>query len=107
MKFWRDTATGTVVLLFAKNQFKNIPRPEPFKFINFAPDTKVEAKVDGDSVTLLANRPVKGVVLDVDGADVKWSDQALDIVPDDPQTVCAVGLNGRQIKLRYLGDGTA
>jgi beta-mannosidase len=56
---------------------------------------------------LTTNRPVKGVVLDVEGPDVKWSDQGVDLVPDDPQTVGAVGLNGREVTLRYLGDGTA
>ncbi|KAF7355273.1 Beta-mannosidase B [Mycena sanguinolenta] len=81
--------------------------PEPFKFINFPPDTAVKATVDGESVTLSANRPVKGIVLDVEGPEVQWSDQAIDLVPDDPQVVQAVGLNGREVKMRYLGDGTA
>lgn len=84
-------------------------RPEPFKFINFPADTEVKVNVssDGDSVTLSANRPVKGVVLDADGPDVKWSDQGIDLVPDDPQTIKGLGLNGRQVKSRFLGDGTA
>ncbi|KAJ7228703.1 glycoside hydrolase family 2 protein [Mycena pura] len=81
--------------------------PEPYKFIKFPADTELDVKVDGESITLSANRPVKGIVMDVDGPDVKWSDQAIDLVPDDPQTIRAVGLNGRQVKLRYLGDGTA
>jgi len=81
--------------------------PEPFKFINFPTDTEVKATVDGESITLSTNRPVKGIVLDVEGPDVKWSDQGIDLVPEDPQTVQAIGLNGREVKLRYLGDGTA
>ena len=64
-------------------------------------------KVDGDIVELSSKKPIKGVVLDVDGDDVKWSDQAIDLVPGDPQVVHAVGLNGRTVKARYLGDGTA
>lgn len=56
---------------------------------------------------LSALKPVKGVVLDAEGEFVQWSDQALDIVPGDPQLIRAVGLNGREVKLRYLGDGTA
>ncbi|KAJ7904470.1 glycoside hydrolase family 2 protein [Mycena olivaceomarginata] len=55
--------------------------PEPFKFINFPADTEVKATVDGESITLSTNRPVKGVVLDVAGPDVKWSDQGIDLVP--------------------------
>jgi beta-mannosidase len=35
-----------------------------------------------------------------------WSDQALDLAPNDPQTVRAEGLNGREVKVRYVGDGT-
>ncbi|KAF8897495.1 glycoside hydrolase family 2 protein [Infundibulicybe gibba] len=85
--------------------------PEPFKFIHFPPkeDLGLAATVspDGESVLLTTRKPVKGVVLDVLGEDVKWSDQAIDLAPDDPQTVKAVGLKGRAVKLRFLGDGTA
>lgn len=56
---------------------------------------------------LTTKKPVKGIILEVDGDDVKWSDQAIDLVPGDPQVVNAVGLNGRPVKARYLGDGTA
>ncbi|KAG5646603.1 hypothetical protein DXG03_002907 [Asterophora parasitica] len=86
-------------------------RPEPFKFIRFPPvkdlGLKAIISADGESVTLSTNKPIKGIVLDVEGDDVKWSDQAIDLVPDDPQTIRAVGLNGREVKLRYLGDGSA
>jgi len=82
--------------------------PEPFKFIKFPTKKEVglDIKVgpDGETVTLSAKRPVKGVVLDVEGEDVKWSDQAIDLVPGDTQVVTAVGLNGRTIKARYVGD---
>lgn len=67
----------------------------------------VETGNDGDSVVLSAQKPIKGIVLDVEGEDVKWSDQAIDLVPGDPQIVKAVGLKGRDIKVRFLGDGTA
>jgi len=85
--------------------------PEPFKYIHF-PDVKdVGLKItpidDGESVALSAERPVKGIVLEVEGEEVKWSDQAIDLVPGDPQTVKAVGLRGRVVKARFLGDGTA
>ena len=56
---------------------------------------------------LSCKKPIKGIVLDVDGDDVKWSDQAIDLVPGDPQIIRAVGLARRDIKARYLGDGTA
>ncbi len=63
---------------------------------------------DGASVMLSTKRPIKGVILDVDGAqDAQWSDQAIDLVPDDPQTVVVRGLGGRPVRARFLGDGSA
>jgi len=85
--------------------------PEPFKFIHFPPvgdlGLKAVVSADGESVVLSTNKPIKGIVLDVDGEEVKWSDQAIDLVPGDPQTIQAIGLKGRDVKLRFLGDGTA
>ena len=52
-------------------------------------------------------KPIKGIVLDVEGEDAQWSDQAIDLVPGDPQVITAVGLNGRPVKARFLGDGSA
>ena len=56
---------------------------------------------------LSCKKPIKGIILDVEGEDVKWSDQAIDLVPGDKQVVKASGLKGRSVKARYLGDGTA
>ena len=63
--------------------------------------------LDGESVMLSTKKPIKGLILDVDGDDVKWNDQAIDLMPDDPQVVRAIGLNGREVKVRFLGDGSA
>lgn len=84
-------------------------RPEPFKYIHF-PDPGLKIAVAGDEVTLSSEKPIKGIVLDVAESpdeEPKWSDQAIDLVPGDPQVVVAAGLNGRSVKARYLGDGTA
>ncbi|KAF9534884.1 beta-mannosidase [Crepidotus variabilis] len=85
--------------------------PEPFKFLHFpAPDQlglKIVTESDGESITLSTSRPIKGIVLDVDGDDVEWSDQAIDLLPGDPQVIRALRLKGRTIKARYLGDGSA
>jgi len=86
-------------------------RPEPFKFIHFPPVEDLGLKIvvadDAETITVSAQRPIKGIVLDADGEDVQWSDQAIDLVPDDPQTLKAIGLKGRKVKARFLGDGTA
>ncbi len=62
---------------------------------------------DGESVKLSTKKPIKGIILEVEGEDVVWGDQAIDLVPGDPQVIPVVGLNGRRVKARFLGDGTA
>ena len=88
-----------------------VSRPEPFKFIEF-PEVKdlglkIVAAPDGKSVELSALKPIKGIVLDVEGEYAQFSDQAIDLAPGDPQVVQVIGLNGRQVKARFLGDGSA
>lgn len=69
---------------------------------------EISVESDGESLVLSTKKPIKGIVLDVEGGDeVKWGDQAVDLVPGDPQVVSAVGLKGREVKARFLGDGTA
>ncbi|KAH9927208.1 glycoside hydrolase family 2 protein [Epithele typhae] len=86
--------------------------PEPFKYIHFPSPAAVGLTIapaaDGRSVTLSCAKPVKGIVLDAPGlAAPRFSDQALDLVPGDPQTVAVEGLDGRTVTARYLGDGSA
>lgn len=49
------------------------------------------------------DRPVRGVWLEAEDADARWDDNMLDLLPDDPQTVCLVkGLGGIQ-GVRWYG----
>ncbi|BEI83975.1 hypothetical protein CcaverHIS002_0405790 [Cutaneotrichosporon cavernicola] len=80
--------------------------PEPWKYLTF-PDPGLKMVVKGDEVSVSAEKPVKGLVLDVEGDECEWSDQALDLMPGDTQVVVAKGLNGREVKARYIGDGSA
>ncbi len=80
--------------------------PEPWKYLIF-PEPKLDISVDGDEVTLKCEKPIKGIVLDVEGEECKWSDQGIDLFPGDTQVVTAKGLNGRKVKARYIGDGSA
>ncbi|KAH7345103.1 beta-mannosidase [Rhizoctonia solani] len=89
--------------------------PEPFKFIHFPTPEQVGLKIspsngevpDETIITLSASIPIKGIILDVEGDDAKWSDQAIDLVPGDDQAVVVKGLKGREVNARYLGDGSA
>lgn len=85
--------------------------PEPFKFLTF-PKYDLKTKVNGDEVTLKTDKPIKGIVLDVEGdvEECEWSDQAIDLMPGDEQVVVAKGLGGRRVKARVsiwleLADG--
>ena len=123
-------------LLKSRQTYYMSLRPEPFKFVKFPSIQDVNLKIttspveDTDletalerirpfsrsspdvenvtKITLSASLPIKGIVLDAEGSeDVKWSDQALDLVPGDEQVVFAWGLKGRVPTARYLGDGSA
>ncbi|EIW73529.1 hypothetical protein TREMEDRAFT_42399 [Tremella mesenterica DSM 1558] len=80
--------------------------PEPYKYLSF-PDPILEVRVEGEKVNVKCEKPVKGLIFDVNGEEVRWSDQALDVFPGDERVICATGLNGREVKVRYLGDGSA
>jgi len=83
--------------------------PEPFKYLTFPTPQEVSltldvsspssamdgGNLDGgyDTIRVGVERPIKGLVLDVDGEDTKWSDQALDVVPGDDQVVKVWNLN--------------
>lgn len=96
---------GSTALFYKRLSFG---RPEPFKFIDFPPPEdlglQTEIDQDGESVTLTCRKPIKGIILGVEGNYVQWSDQAIDLVPGDPQTVRGAGLKGRNVKARFLGD---
>lgn len=94
-----DTASGEVLARYSN-------WPEPWKYLLF-PDPVLEIKVNGDEVTLTCKAPIKGLILDTEGDECMWSDNAVDLFPGDEQKVTAKGLKGREVKARYLGDGTA
>lgn len=82
--------------------------PEPLKFVKFNKELKVEAILDGDVITLKANAPVKGVVLQVPieegGEDAVFDDNFVDLVPGEEIKVGVEGLSGRKIETRFLCD---
>ena len=75
--------------------------PEPFKYLNLK-DPGIKLAAVGDELRLRAARPAKGVWLEA-GDGVAWSDNFLDLLPDDEVRVTAAGLNGATPSLRWLG----
>ncbi|KAJ7625497.1 glycoside hydrolase [Roridomyces roridus] len=95
-----DKETGVVLARYAD-------WPQPFRF--HAPAVLRAAglavEVNGETVTVTVERPVKALVLSAvgEGEEVKWSDNALDVMPGDPQVVKAKGLGGRKVAIAFLG----
>lgn len=74
--------------------------PEPFKYLAL-PDPGLEMSREGDMVRLRVARPAKGVWLS--GPDgVAWSDNMLDLLPDDEQVVVTRGLGEGSVGVRWL-----
>ncbi|KAF9554321.1 glycoside hydrolase [Agrocybe pediades] len=69
--------------------------PEPYRYLT-PPDPKLEITVVGTPPALKVERPAKCVFLSadssVDGKEVWWSDNALDLVPGDRRMVVARGI---------------
>jgi beta-mannosidase len=97
--------------------------PQPLKYALYNADPKIEVTVSGEDIRVRAARPVKCLVLSVEddglrkegftwerwqeSTNVHWSDNALDLMPGDEQSVWASGLAGRHIKVAYLGHEQA
>ncbi|KAG5653170.1 hypothetical protein H0H81_002012 [Sphagnurus paluster] len=82
--------------------------PQPYRYLA-VPDPRLSLQVEGERIVLSVGRPVKGLWLSVEGegSEVSWSDNALDLVPNDPQIVTVKGLGSRQLRVAYLGKEQA
>ncbi|CUA67033.1 beta-mannosidase [Rhizoctonia solani] len=78
--------------------------PQPFRSYDM-PDPELQLIVVGDTVRLTVKRPAKAVVLRVEGEDdqaLQWSDNGLDMMPGDDQTITVRGLTGRKVTADYV-----
>ena len=63
--------------------------------------------VDGEKITLRAEKPVKGVILDVgekDDSKLEWEDNGFDIMPGETIKIIAKGLDGRKVRVNWYGE---
>ncbi len=64
--------------------------PEPFKYLTL-PDPEIKWHwLDDHRLLIESTRPAKGVMLTADSA-TNWSDNYLDLLPNDPQTIIIQG----------------
>ncbi|KAI1789937.1 glycoside hydrolase [Ganoderma leucocontextum] len=101
-----DAASGAVLARYAD-------WPQPFRLVDF-PDPKLDVKFEGANVRVAVEKPIKGLFFTADeegeGAlgrqeTVRWSDNAIDVLPGDPRVVQVRGLVGKRAKVRaaYMG----
>lgn len=75
--------------------------PEPFKYLTL-PDPHISIeRVDATTLRVHAQRPAKGVWLAA-GDMVHWSDNMLDLFPNDPQSIVVYGLDESAIQVKSL-----
>jgi beta-mannosidase len=75
--------------------------PEPFKYLQL-PDPHLEiTRLDGERLRLQVTRPAKGVVLS-STQEVRWSDNFLDLLPNDAQEILAEGVGAGEVQMRWL-----
>lgn len=89
--------------------------PQPYRYLQ-PPSAGLVVKVVpgnvGEGHTVIeasVQRPTKCVFFSVENADskVKWSDNALDMVPGDNQVLIVTGIKGKELRVAYFGNEKA
>ncbi|KAH8920841.1 glycoside hydrolase family 2 protein, partial [Atractiella rhizophila] len=82
--------------------------PQPYRYLEFPdPGAKINVDYDNGTIEVDVQKPVKALFLEaegVDGREVEWSDNAIDVVPGDKQTLKVKGLRkGGWVKAQWMG----
>lgn len=113
---------------------RHVSWPEPYRYLYWPKDTKVDISIDSskvtridsigdilesslagewaDTVTICSNQPIKGAWLEpvydgtekIDAPEPLWEDNMLDLMPGQPLKIGVNGLNSRKVKVRFLYD---
>lgn len=107
-----DEEMRTVVAAYFFEDGKQISRsvnwPEPLKYVPLQKPEKLRVEVadDSGSLSLSAEIPVKGVVVESEDDNVVFEDNCVDLVPGELVSIGVKGLKGdasARIGVRYLG----
>lgn len=86
---------------------RDVDWPQPFKYLDLSKRGlvfQVQRESSGQArVTISTSKPVKCLVLEEQDG-VTFSENAMDIVPGDEQSVIVSGLGGKSLKYRCLGQ---
>lgn len=78
---------------------RDVDWPQPLKYLSFE-DRGVEVQRHGDTISIKARRPTKGLVFE-ERSGVLVDDSAIDVVPGDEQLVKVRGLAATDAPLRW------
>jgi beta-mannosidase len=94
---------GAQLFLSGVQVARSVLWPQPLRELPFQ-DPGLQVERDGDRLRLGVARPAKGVYFSADGP-LDFSDNLLDLLPQETFTVSAPGLAGRGLQVRsLLGD---
>ncbi|KAF7715939.1 Beta-mannosidase [Penicillium ucsense] len=86
---------------------RDVDWPQPFKYLNLSDrglDVQLKRSSSGKATLAVNSRkPVKCLVIE-EQEGVRISDNAIDIVPGDEQTIEVSGLGDKPLKYRFLGQ---
>ncbi|GAA5527941.1 glycoside hydrolase family 2 protein [Herpetosiphon gulosus] len=96
-----QTVVGMQVLVDGMVVARASTWPEPFKYLPaYDPQISVTRLAD-DWLEISSQRPAKGVWLQTE-AEIDWSDNLLDLLPNQPQRIHACGLGQQPIDIKWL-----
>lgn len=80
--------------------------PQPYRYLNM-PKPTLAIRVEKDRIVVATKDvPVKGLWLYMkDMNSIKFTDNCVDLVPDDEQTIIAKGVQSHDLFVRYYGVG--
>ncbi|KAI1076188.1 glycoside hydrolase family 2 protein [Whalleya microplaca] len=102
----RRTVVAAYLVQDGKQLARHVNWPEPLKYLHLQKPARLAAElsVDGGSVAISAEVPVKGVALECEDDEVRFEDNLVDVVPGE---VVRIGVRGAKetsvITTRYLG----
>jgi len=89
----------TTLRIDGKIVSRDMDWPQPYKYLPLT-GSKPHVKVRGETLTVSANRPIKGLVFEEpDG--VWFGDNCIDVIPGDEQVIEIKGYKGTAEQLKY------
>lgn len=76
---------------------------EPYRALALPDPGLTVTRLGHDRLRLEVTRPAKGVWLSAPGEEIAWSDNMLDMAPEDSTEIHAPGLGERPVQARWLG----